>query len=342
MKNGKFKKIIWLVVALVLFGVSVLLIYFSSLYNKNNAYSFLESSSVGYTVCLKKNEDYKEKCLSDEMEYLSVLTDEVRVNFNYQTTYSKVVNFRYKYYVKGILKIFNSDNNKMLYTKEEILAEETPISINGQVVSIGQDAVVVFDSFNNLVNKYKSRYALSSNASLDVGLYVKDVTSGVEEGAPEKKVASIVIPLSSQTYSILKDEIQSNQVTVVDKKNNVYGIASIATSVLAVLCVLAFIYELMNKKGDNQFEVEVNRILSEYDRIIIESTESSINFEGKNIIDASSFLELVDVRDTVEKPIIHIKKNDGESEFLVQDESTIYRYVMKEEDFIDSEVTNEK
>lgn len=329
MNNEKFKKIIWLVVALVLFAVSGILIYFSSIYNRVNSYSYNENSSVGYTVCLKKNEDYKEKCLSDEMEYLSVLTDEIRVNFSYNTIYTRKIQGTYKYYVKGILRIFNVDNNKMLYTKEEILAEEKSINVDGEVVSIGQDAIIVFDDFNSLVNKYKSRYALSSNATLDVGLYVK-------EGEAEKKVASIVVPLSSQTYSILKDEISSNIITITDTKNNIYGIASIATSVLAVLCILAFIYELMNKKGDNQYEVEVNRILSEYDRIIVESTESSINFEGKNIIEASSFLELVDVRDTVEKPIIHVKKDDKSCEFLVQDESTIYRYEMSENQFAEA------
>lgn len=335
--NEKFKKVIWLVVAVLLFGISLVFIYFSSMYNKTNAYSYTENSSVGYTVCLKKNDDYKDKCLSDEMEYLSVLTDEIRVNFVYNTTYTRKINAEYKYYVKGVLKIFNSDNNKMLYTKEDILAPDKKIKIDGEVVSIGQDAIVVFDTFNSLVNKYKSRYALSSNATLDVGLYVKDITGGDTENAPEKKVSSIVIPLSSQTYSILKDEVTANTITIVDKKNNVFGIASIGTSIAAVLCVLAFIYELMNKKGDSQYEVEVNRILSEYDRIIVEATESSINFEGKNIIEASSFLELVDVRDTVEKPIIHIKKNEKECEFLVQDESTVYRYVMNEKDF-DSEV----
>ena len=328
MNKENNKKIIWLVVAVVLFGISALLIYFSSIYVKNNAYSYTENSSVSYTVCLKKNDDYKEKCLNDEMEYLSVLTDEVRVNFNYNTVYTRKIKGSYTYYVKGILKIFNSDNNKMLYTKEEILTDEKTINVDGEVLSIGQDAVIIFDNFNNLVNKYKSRYALSSNATLDVGLYVKD-------GLNEKKVTSIVIPLSSQTYNILKDEIAANTITVADTKNNVYGIASIATSVLAVLCVLAFIYELMNKKGNSQYEVEVNRILSEYDRIIIESTESSIKFEDKNIIEASSFLELVDVRDTVEKPIIYIKKNEKSCEFLVQDESTIYRYAMNEEDFME-------
>ena len=328
MKNEKSKKAIWLVIAIVLFGISVLLIYLSSVYNRNNAYSYTENSGVSYTVCLKKNEDYKEKCLSDEMEYLSVLTDEVRVNFSYNTIYTKKIQGDYTYYVKGILKIFNSDNNKMLYTKEEILAPEKSISVDGEVLSIGQDAVIVFDNFNNLVNKYKSRYALSSNATLDVGLYVKD-------GSNEKKVSSVVIPLSNQTYSILKDEIGANTITIADTKNNIYGMASIATSVLAVLCVLAFIYELMNKNGTNQYEMEVNRILSEYDRIIVESTESSINYEGKNIIEASSFLELVDVRDTVEKPIIHIKKNEKSCEFLVQDESTIYRYAMNEKDYDD-------
>ena len=56
--------------------------------------------------------------------------------------------------------------------------------------------------------------------------------------------------------------------------------------------------------------------------------------ENKTILKVSSFKELLDARNTLNKPIIYNKINNIKSEFIVEDESVIYKYVMKEADFL--------
>ena len=53
-----------------------------------------------------------------------------------------------------------------------------------------------------------------------------------------------------------------------------------------------------------------------------------INYEGKQITELDSFIELIDVRDTLEKPILYIKQDEGVRDFIVQDRDLIYRYRM--------------
>ena len=50
---------------------------------------------------------------------------------------------------------------------------------------------------------------------------------------------------------------------------------------------------------------------------------------GKNIIKVESFLELVDVRDTLDKPIMHVKINNIKDAFYVDDHDKVYSFVMK-------------
>ena len=58
-----------------------------------------------------------------------------------------------------------------------------------------------------------------------------------------------------------------------------------------------------------------------------------IFFTSIIITKVENFDELMDARNTLNKPIIYCKINDIKSEFIVEDDERIYKYVMKESDF---------
>jgi len=43
---------------------------------------------------------------------------------------------------------------------------------------------------------------------------------------------------------------------------------------------------------------------------------------------------LLDARDTLEKPIVYVRVNNVKSEFYVEDIDKVYKYTMKESDFL--------
>ena len=72
--------------------------------------------------------------------------------------------------------------------------------------------------------------------------------------------------------------------------------------------------------------------IPEFDDYIVITKDGYNIAEGVKVIKVSSFKELLDARNSLNKPIIFSKINNVKAEFIVEDESTVYRYVMKEAD----------
>ena len=62
-------------------------------------------------------------------------------------------------------------------------------------------------------------------------------------------------------------------------------------------------------------------------------TDENAIVNKDDVYTVQTFLELLDVRDTVDKPILYHKKSETETEFYVQDEDKTYMFLMKEADF---------
>ena len=84
----------------------------------------------------------------------------------------------------------------------------------------------------------------------------------------------------------------------------------------------------IKNKNLSEFEQEVNRLLTDYDRVIVETKNDTININKKQITELDDFMELVDVRDTVEKPILYFMVSDDRRDFIVVDGELVYRYKM--------------
>lgn len=96
--------------------------------------------------------------------------------------------------------------------------------------------------------------------------------------------------------------------------------------------MIIFIFKSLNNKS--KYEIKLAQILKEYDRIIVQLKDGQYPLSDKRVIKVSNFLELLDARDTLEKPIVYVRVNNIKSEFYVEDADKVYKYVMKESDFI--------
>ena len=52
-------------------------------YSESETVNYNESSSTDYKVCLEENSDYSESCLGQNMQYLSLITKNIPVTFDY-------------------------------------------------------------------------------------------------------------------------------------------------------------------------------------------------------------------------------------------------------------------
>ena len=163
---------------------------------------FSETSTVEYTVCLKENDYYKETCMTEGKEYLQALTDEIRIIFNYNRTYSKDTNADFNYYIKSKLSILNRDNEREIFTEEKKITKEKNYKDKKTINNIQDMVEVKLDEYKQLVDRYIMDYSVNSKANLEIQLVIN-------EDDQEKTVGSIIIPLLERTYSITKNTISN-------------------------------------------------------------------------------------------------------------------------------------
>ena len=87
----------------------------------------------------------------------------------------------------------------------------------------------------------------------------------------------------------------------------------------------------MVKHSDNEYNTRLKEILKENDELIVNATSDYVIPEGANVVEVESFEELMDARNTLEKPIVYERINSIKSKFYVEDGNTIYVYVMKDD-----------
>lgn len=314
----KMYLVLCFLVGMVIILLSVYFFYLSTI--TNNDIDFVESSKSEVTVCLKENDLFKQSCINEDKQFLSSLTDEIRISFNYERINSSAINTNFEYYIDSNLVIYNSDNNKEIFNDHQKLSKVKVYNGDKEVNTIQDNTIIKYDSYNDRVIEEINKYALYANSNLEVNFVIK-------ENDNEKIISSVIIPLGLRTYSISKNDIEKNEEVVNNKQKN-YVFVSVLLIVIDILFMAIVMIRTFKSKNKSEFELEINKLLVEYDKIIVETTEKTINLENKQVTRLDNFSELVDVRDTIEKPILYIYRDEKTRDFVVQDDNIIYIYTM--------------
>ena len=328
---GYYRRVVRHFVFLVL---SILLIVISSsCYKKyiKEVATYNENATVSYEVCLKENNYYSEKCLGENAEYLSAITDKIKAEFKYTLIYQENETKDIKYYIKSRIKMTTEDDKEYL-NKEDALSKEGEMSLNGLTLSVVENIEIPYNTYNTYINNYKKEYGVDGNSVLTVSLIIV-------EGKGEKEVSSIDIPLNKNSYNISKNEIVNANKEYAIKSNYrlknllIFGVLlGIALTIVAIVKITNFFIKTRNRKATYQKKLE--QTLNTFSKDIVILKDSNID-PNKSVYKVESFSELLDVKHTINKPIICCKVNSVKTDFYVEDTDKIYKYVMKEADFED-------
>ena len=323
-----------LVVIIVSFFIAGLFVFKAVTYTSKEKTLYDEESTVDYEVCIndKEGEYYSDKCLVADMEYLSDITERIPVTFGYKADYSQSVSTEISYYVVSKINIYREKSGKKLNTTEEVLVERTDFEIFGSDTSFSVDIDVPFDKYNEFVKDYDDNYGIDSYSELEVIFYIDD-------GNVVKEVSSIVLPLTSQTFSIERNETSNiNQILAlgdsswsgINTSYGVVGIIFVLFGTLGIIRLTNLVFKVMSTSS--LYQRKLNKILREYDKYIVISHGDYVVDSSKRLIKVISFSELLDARNALEKPIIYVKVNNVKSEFYVEDSESTYKYTLKEGD----------
>ena len=149
----------------------------------------------------------------------------------------------------------------------------------------------------------------------------------------------MLIPLTKQTFTVDVLEVNNaKQHLVIDEAgwagvNTSYsavGVIFVLFGVLGIIRLSNLVFKVMGTTS--MYQRKLNKILREYDKYIVISRGDYDVDGSKRLIKVASFGELLDARNTLEKPIVYVKVNNVKSEFYVEDSESIYKYTLKEAD----------
>ena len=293
--------------------------------------SFQEKSYINYFVCLSENEYYSESCLGENVEYIAAITDTIRATFDYSASYAEKDDRTFEYFIRADLLIRTiGEPEKTLLSKEKKLTDIKDSHSSGNVVTVLESIEIPFQEYNEYAQKYKNDYSLLSNSSLTVSLVEHKEDN-------DRVISSFEIPLTKSTFSIEKEEMKTHQqFYVVDALKTRRNIILVIAGLLLLISIFTWIrfvrFLSSTMVHESEYNKKLKKILNTYDRVIITLNEDKKVSFSDNVYKVNSFLELLDVRDTIDKPILYYKVNNVKTEFYVEDGDKLYNYTMKEAD----------
>lgn len=319
---------------LVLFAAATVLSIKIYRDKKGTKITYNESGSIVYSVCTKENVSFGSKCMDAGDIYKTVNVKEVQSFFKYQATFSDKVQYKMNYYVKASLKIFDTDNREeIVYKTEDILYNSSDEEAIDNNISVDAFVKINFENYYNVVEDYKKNHSSDSvDGELEVFFYIDD-----KDGA--RKISSLTIPLSLDSFRITSSELPNTEGTRNDAGEFWTTKTTIELSIAVLLLIVCIILtcELINfikraTSKKNYYNEKLLKILREYDRIIVIARGGYESNYVREVVKVDSFDDLLKYKQELQKPIIYSRVNDVKSEFIVEGEKSIYKYVMKEAD----------
>lgn len=306
------KKVVLSIITLIL---SIGTIYYALNNTEKEAVSYSQYGNVDYKVCLKNNNFYTQSCLDKNMSYVSSLIKNVALTFNYDLNTSKDLNVKTEYEIDAKLVISNTDNTSKYYEQKYILKPKTTDGISkiNNEYKISQNVDIDYDYYNAIASNFKSQYGIETNSYLEVSFQVyhtNNTNEDVKVTSPSPVVLSI--PLSQKSININmassginKQEVQNVESSIFTLKNIIclfIGVISLIICLISSLKVAKMLS--LTKEKKNNYDKFIEKILREYDRLIVE-TSTLPKFNKYYITKVNSFGELIDVRDNLRLPIMY-------------------------------------
>ena len=333
----KNKKIIitFLLICLFIF-LGCFLIKYSHNMNKEIAIKYNEKSNIDYKVYLKENDFFETPYLEKNRTYIASLIDYISIDFDYDFNVNSNVEGSYSYYIKGTVSANKNDSDDYYWSKDYVLSEKVTKKYNNtNKINIKAKTKINYQTYNDLLNKFKSQYGLSMDGFLKVSLVIEnDIKSDIVDNKFTKvSNVDLNIPLTSLTIEVpIETNDLSNKGTLFSEiiKQNVlfYTIIKCIGYLLltiSFIMVINIVYKIiLNSKQENIYNKKLKKILKTYDNIIV-NVNKLPNLDSLNIVPVTSFEELIDAHSEVRKPINYIEEKNH-SIFILINDGMVWKY----------------
>ena len=336
--SNKRKTIIYVIIILVLMCALYFELSFAKISLKPEKVSYTKTGSINYVTYLKDNNHYANTYLEDDYNLVASFIDYFNFDYNYAYVLSESIKYKLDYDVVGYLDVYDSDNDtKPIEKKKYQLYDKKTVDGTGQVIKVELfNQKVFYDAYNKIVQDWKKE--ISPNVTLRIIFNVNwtGFSETLNKEISDTYVNSISIPISEKTINITKPEETNISDVITSNETIDKGILLLIASTLLLLltiivCLIVNIVNIMKRKS--RYEIKINKILREFDRAITEAKGNFIKDDEKNYIEVNEFMELMDVHDNLNEPIIYYKNSENRSVFTVRNGEDIYYWTITRSEY---------
>lgn len=301
------------------------------------------NNKIDYTVKLKPNEYFDKDTLPSGGKYIANLIDHFNIEYANDIAFSSPVSGDYSYRIIATISADESKgaNSVSYWSRDYELFKSDKITVsNVQKINFSRSIRVKYDTYNEMLRKFKKQYALIANGRLKISLILTgDLKSeNVTKDIPLKSSMDMSVQLTQQAVEVKIDTDADNSEIVLASAQkldeDMLLVSRIAGMVLIVVALIAGYtsrYVGKIKEASAEFDDNVRKLLSAYDSIIVD-LKFAPNLSGIKTSEVNDFDELLDVYNSVHMPINHYSGKNT-STFVIVDGKMAWKYVIRLSDY---------
>ncbi len=334
LKRRKKKiKLISISILLIIIGMSLILTF---RYLSQNYYlNYTEQANIDYKVYLKNNDFYNVDYLGPNNNVIASLIQKITPNFSYDLGLDHEIEYKYNYTLTADVVVKEKSSSKPLFNTEKELKRVEDVSGKGTRVQISEDLELNYDEYNDLIKKFIMTYGLDTTEStLTIGMNVQvfDKLDGTQINKSQR-VLSLEIPLTTNTIEIgMSSNIISGEGTALISKSdvNIYTYMILVSGIIITLVGVLYLYKFVNyviesRSAETMYEKKLRNILNNY-RTYIQKINNEISVDETKVMQTDSFNEMLEIRDTLQKPILMVQEGTYKTKFYILSEGIVFMY----------------
>jgi len=298
---------------------------------------YTENSNLDYKVYLKENDFFDKRYLEEENQYIASLIDFIEANFRYELQASeRDIDYKYTYKIVAEVNVEDKTNHKSLYKFDDDLIEQKEYEHNtNSKLIINEPIKVDYNKYNDIIKRFVDLYDLdNSNASVTVNMYVNVLDDTKQENAKNNTPAiSLTVPLTTETMAIdiESNAILENDINVCKNINQgKYLFGAVLFAILDIILVAKLVIFINDTKNEKAvYNMRLRKIMSNYGSYI-QKLNNEFDFDGHQILEIKSFEDLLQIKETLNKPILMTEKTLAmETYFFIPSDDNCYIYELK-------------
>ena len=311
--------------------------------------AYKEGSTASYKVYYNDNEFF-EKEEEQGQVFIASLIDSLDAKFTYTFELeSDKVRFYGNYSIISEFVIIDKNTKKAIITKDFSIKESISLASSDTVVmedkkvTITEESNIDYYDYNNYAQTIINTYLLT-NVECYLNVYLNVNVSGNCADFDNRNLSShstsLKVPLSQDIVEInITTSLPHSENSVVlcsrqSNRDTLKWIMIIGAIVDVLLIIEIIIFIFTTRNYDINYEIKVKRIVSAY-KSYIQKILTEFNIDGYQVLKIDSFTEMLDIRDTINLPILMRENADKTcTTFIIPANNNIlYMHEIKVEDY---------